>query len=369
MSFYHKLKEYENFDFKAYLENVTDEDMKRILYKENLNEMDFLTLLSNKAESYLESMAQKAKDLSLKNFGKTVVVYTPMYLANYCENKCIYCGYNVENHIRRKKLTLEEVDKEAKAIYSQGIRHILILTGESRFHSPVSYIKDCVNILKKYFSSITIEVYALEEDEYRELINSGVNGLTIYQEVYNEEIYKKVHIKGPKRDFRYRLEAPERACRAGIRSLGVGALLGLDDFRVEAFYSALHAYYIQQNYPYVELCMSLPRIRPHAGSPIDIHDVNDKNIVQIMLAYKLFLSRAGINITTRERQEFRDNLLSLGVTKISAGVSTEVGGHIKGTKGEAQFDIADVRSIEEVKNIIRKKGFNPVFKDWQRGTI
>lgn len=177
------------------------------------------------------------------------------------------------------------------------------------------------------------------------------------------------HIKGPKRDFKYRLEAPERACKAGIISLGVGALLGLHNFRSEAFYSALNAYYIQQNYPHVELCMSLPRIRPYAGSQIDIEDVNDKNIVQIMLAYKLFLSRAGINITTRERQEFRDNLLSLRVIKISAGVSTEVGGYTKGTKGEAQFDIADNHSIEEVKTMIRKKGFNPVFKDWQRGII
>lgn len=369
MSFYHKLKEYENFDFEDYLQSVTSEDIERVLSKESLNEKDFLTLLSPKAENYLEAMAQKASKLSLKNFGKTVVLYTPMYLANYCENKCIYCGYNAENHIKRKKLTLEEVEEEAKAIYAEGIRHILILTGESRYHSSVSYIKNCVNILKKYFSSISIEVYALEEEEYRELTKAGVDGLTIYQEVYNEEVYKKVHIKGPKRDFRYRLEAPERACRVGIRSLGVGALLGLHNFRSEAFYSALHAYYIQQNYPHVELCMSFPRIRPHAGSAIEIHDVNDTNIVQIMLAYKIFLPRAGINITTREREEFRDNLLSLGITKISAGVSTEVGGHSKGIKGEAQFDIADNRSVDEVRDMIIKKGFNPVFKDWQRGLI
>lgn len=369
MSFYDKLKEYDNFDFEPYLENVTNEDVERVLGKENLTEKDFLTLLSPKAENYLEVMAQKARNLSLKNFGKTVLIYTPMYVANYCENKCIYCGYNVENHIKRKKLTLEEVEEEAKAVYAKGIRHILILTGESRYHSPVSYIKDCVNILKKYFSSISIEVYALEEEEYRELVEAGVDGLTIYQEVYNEEVYKKVHLSGPKRNFRYRLEAPERACRAGMRSLGVGALLGLHDFRKEAFFSALQAYYIQENFPHVELCMSLPRIRPHAGSPIKIHDVNDKNIVQIMLAYKLFLPRAGTNITTRERAEFRDNLIQLGITKISAGVSVEVGGYSNKEKGEAQFDIDDSRSIEEVRNMLKEKGFNPVFKDWQRGLV
>ena len=369
MSFYRKLQEYKDFDFDGYLKSVTDNDVERILSKENINELEFLSLLSDKASDHLEKMAIKARSISLKNFGSTVLIYTPMYLANFCENKCIYCGYNMENHIKRKKLTLEEVEKEAKAIYDMGIRHILILTGESRAKSPVSYIKDCVNILKKYFSSISIEVYALEEEEYKELVEAGVDGLTIYQEVYNEDVYKTVHIKGPKRDFRYRLEAPERACKAGIRSLGVGALLGLHHVKSEAFFSALQAYYIQQNYPHVELCMSLPRIRPHVGVPIKIHDVEDKDIVQIMLAYKLFLKRAGINITTRERAKFRDNLMPMGITKISAGVSTEVGGHVTENKGEAQFDIADSRSVEEVKAMIKEKGFNPVFKDWQRGCI
>lgn len=366
MSFYNKLMEYDNFDFHKFFNKVSDEDIEGILLKEYLNELDFLKLLSPTAEKYLEPMAKKARKLSLQNFGKSISLYTPMYVANYCVNKCAYCGYNVENKVKRKKLTLEEVEKEAKSIYDTGLRHILILTGESKFHTPVSYVKDCVQVLKKYFSSISIEVYPLEEEEYKELIDAGVNGLTVYQEVYNREVYDKVHIAGPKKNFTYRLEAPERACKAGIHSLGVGALLGLYKWREEAFFSGLHAYYIQQNYPWVEMSMSVPRIRPHAGSFNDIYEVTDKNIVQALLAYKLFLPRAGTNITTRECAEFRDNLIPLGVTKMSAGVSTEVGGHSNENKGEAQFDIADPRSVDEMKNILKDKGYNPIFKDWER---
>ncbi|AEB75358.1 2-iminoacetate synthase ThiH [Clostridium botulinum] len=366
MSFYEKVKLYKNFDFEEFLKNVTVEKIRRILNKDHIDEKDFLCLLSPAAANCLEEMAEKAHEISLRNFGKSVVLYTPMYLANYCENKCIYCSYNAENHINRKKLTFEELEKEAKAIYDTGLRHIIILTGESRYHTPVSYIADCVTILKKYFSSICIEVYALEEEEYRELIEVGVDSLTIYQEVYNEEIYKKVHLAGPKKDYKYRLDAPERAARAGIHSLSVGALLGLDNWRQEAFFSGLHVQYIQEKYPSVEVTMSIPRIRPHVGSFNGIIEVSDKEAVQILLAYKIFIQRAGINITTRERAEFRDNLIPLGVTKISAGVSTEVGGHSTEQKGGSQFDIADNRTVEEMKIAINNMGYNAVFKDWQR---
>jgi 2-iminoacetate synthase len=365
LSFYEVYKNFKDFDFDSYFEAVTDEQVKSIIAKDKIDKFDLLALLSPAGDKYIEDMAQRAHSISLKNFGKSILIYTPMYLANYCVNKCAYCGYNVENDICRKKLSLEEVEEEAKAIYNLGFRHIIILTGESRFHSPVSYIKDCVKLLRKYFSSICIEIYPLEVEEYAELVEAGVDSLTIYQETYDEDIYDKVHLAGPKKNFKYRLDAPERACKANIYSIGLGPLYGLTDWRKEAFLGALHAEYIQKNYPGVEINFSVPRIRPHAGSFTDIHEVSDTNMVQIMLSYKLFMHRAGINITTRENAELRDNLLPLGVTKMSAGVSTEVGGHSQENRGEKQFDTSDKRSLEEIKEAIIRKGYCPVLKDWE----
>lgn len=366
MTFYNVQEKFKDFNFQSFFNNVTSERIEDILSKNYINEEDFLCLLSQEGENYLEEMAQKANKITLSNFGKAVSLYTPVYISNYCENKCLYCGYNTENKINRKKLTLEEMEEEAINIHKTGLRHIIILTGESRFHSPVSYIKDCVKIMKKYFSSISIEIYPLEEQEYRELVEAGVDGLTIYQETYDMEIYDKIHLSGPKKNYRYRLETPERACRAGIRGIGVGALYGLGDWRKEAYFSGIHAKFIQDNFPAMEINMSVPRIRPCSGSLIDLNEITEKNLVQIMLAFKIFLPRAGINLTTRESAEFRDNLIPLGVTKISAGVSTEVGGHTKEEdKGDGQFEIADGRNVKEIKGMLSSKGYCPVLKDWE----
>ncbi|AZR73196.1 thiamine biosynthesis protein ThiH [Anoxybacter fermentans] len=364
MSFYNEYLRYKNFNFDKFFENITPSDILRIINEYKINEYDFLALLSPEAENYLEDMAQKAHRLTVQNFGKTILLYTPMYLANYCVNRCSYCGFNIENKIKRKKLTFKEIEEEAKAISSTGLRHILILTGESRKETPVSYIIDAVKILRKYFDSISIEIYPLNEDEYRQVIEAGVDGLTIYQEVYDEEIYDKVHIAGPKKNYKFRLNAPERACRAQIRNINIGALLGLNDWRKEAFMTGLHAKYLQDKYSDVEVSISLPRIRPHIGVFEEIYPVNDKNLVQIMLALRLFLPRVGITISTRENQNLRDNLIPLGVTKMSAGVSTEVGGHTSKTKSDGQFEISDKRSVKEIKEAILKKGYQPVFKDW-----
>lgn len=366
MSFYEKAKTFRNFDFDSHFNAVTDDQIKQALNKDRIDEQDFLALLSPKAEAYLEEMAKKAQDITLRNFGRSISLYTPLYLANYCINKCAYCGYNVDNEIYRKKLTLEEVEKEAKIIWETGLRHIIILTGESPYHSSVEYIKECVMVLKKYFSSIAIEIYPLKQNEYEELIEAGVDSLTIYQETYNEKVYDKVHISGPKKNYKYRLETPDRVCMAKIHSLGIGALLGLHKWREDAFMTGVHGYYILQEYPDVEISIGIPRIRPHAGSFNDIQEVTEKNIVQVMLAYKIFIERAGINVTTRESAAFRDNLIPLGVTKMSAGVSTNVGGRAEGDKGEEQFNIADGRTVEQVSQTIIKKGYNPVLKDWQR---
>ncbi|GAE86884.1 2-iminoacetate synthase ThiH [Acetivibrio straminisolvens] len=366
MSFYERYLEYKNFDFEGFLEKVTDRDIINIINKDRrLTELDFLMLLSNKAVKYLELLAQKANKLTLQNFGKVIFLYTPMYLANYCVNQCVYCGFNITNNIKRKKLSLEEVEREAQAISSTGLRHILILTGESRKESPVEYIKDCVKILRKYFRSISIEVYPLYENEYAELVEKGVDGITIYQEVYNEEKYKALHLKGPKRNYLYRLDAPERACRASMRNVNIGALLGLYDWRREAFYTGLHADYLQNKYTDVEISISLPRIRPHCGSFMPDCKVEDRELVQIMIAHRLFMPRAGITISTRESEKLRNNLIGLGVTKMSAASSTQVGGHTLDDKSDGQFDINDRRGVEEMKQLIYSKGYQPVFKDWQ----
>jgi 2-iminoacetate synthase len=287
-----------------------------------------------------------------------------MYLSNYCVNKCAYCSYNIENKINRKTLTMEEIEEEAKAISSTGLRHILILTGESNKEAPVSYIIEAVQVLKKYFDSISIEIYPLSVEDYTKLVVAGVDGMTIYQEVYNEKIYDKIHLAGPKKNYRNRIEAPERVCQAKIRSVNVGALLGLDDWRKEAYFTGLHANFLQNNYPEMEVGVSVPRIRPHVGVFEDMSFVDDKNLLQIILAFRIFLPRIGIAVSTRERQSFRDNLIPLGITKMSAGVSTEVGGHTSTDAGESQFEISDNRSVEEVKQAIIAKNYKPVFKDW-----
>lgn len=329
--------------------------------------MDFLTLLSPQAANYLEAMAQKAHRLTVQHFGRTVLLFTPMYLSNYCGNQCVYCSFSSNHRLVRKKLTLDEVEEEAKSIAATGLRHILILTGESQKHSPVSYIEDCVKVLKKYFDSISIEIYPLTTEDYTRLVKAGVDGLTIYQEVYNEETYDQLHPRGPKKNYRFRLDAPERGCRAKMRGVNIGALLGLEDYRKEAFFTGLHASYLQNKYMDTEISVSIPRIRPNIGGFTPKFSVPDRSLVQIILAFRLFMPRMGITLSTRERAELRNNLVRLGITKMSAGVSTEVGGHtIKNSTGTGQFEISDNRSVAEIKEMLLQMGYQPVFKDWHQ---
>lgn len=366
MSFYEEYLKHKSFDFEGFFESITEDDIFRIINSRKLDEYDFLALLSPTAERYLEEIAQKAYELTLKNFGKAVLLYTPMYLGNYCTNKCVYCGFNHDNDIVRKKLTMEEIEIEAKKIYDTGLRHVIILTGSSRKETPVSYIVDSVKLLKKYFDSIAIEIYSLTEEEYIQVVEAGVDSMSIYQEVYDEEIYDKVHLAGPKKNYKFRLDAPERACRAKMRNVCVGALLGLKDWRREFFNVGLHAKYLQDKYSDVDVAVALPRIRGHAGTFTDVYEVNDKNITQMILACRLFLPRAGITMTTREKAEFKNNLIPLGVNKISAGVTTEVGGHTSEEQSDPQFEIIDPRSVEEVKQDLLAIGYQPVFKDWMK---
>ncbi|MDD5120758.1 MAG: 2-iminoacetate synthase ThiH [Candidatus Omnitrophica bacterium] len=367
MSFYDLYLQHKDFDLKKIFSVVSPGSIQNSLERDLLDIGQYIQLISPQAENCLEGMAQRAYAITRRNFGKTIQLYTPMYLSNYCENSCLYCGFNLNNNIERKKLSLNEVEKEAQFISSSGLKHILILTGESRLKSPVSYIKNCVKILKKYFSSVSIEVYPLAEDEYSELVASGVDGLTIYQEAYDQEVYAKMHVSGPKKDYKFRLEAPERGAKSRMRNISIGALLGLGDWRREVFFLGLHAKYLQDKFPDIDIGVSVPRIQPQVGDFKPISMVSDKNIAQIILALRNFLPRIGITLSTRENPDFREALIPLGITKISAGSTTAVGGHtlcVEHLQKYSQFEIQDQRSVDEIRGMLECKGYQPVFKDW-----
>lgn len=366
MSVYEYIEDNNNFNFYEALDKVTDEDVIRVLNKRKLSQKDFLVLISDKAEVYLEDMAQKANTLTRQYFGNTVLLYTPLYLANYCVNKCAYCGYNYDNEIHRKKLTMEEIEEEAKAISAKGFKHILYLTGESPKDTPTDYIVDAAKILRKYFHSVAIEVYPMTEEDYRKTVESGVDSLTVYQEVYDEKIYDKVHIAGPKKNYKFRLDALERGCKAGMRNVNMAPLLGLNEWKIEVYKMMLHGMYLRKKYPEVEVGFSFPRIRPCVGGYNDLQEVSDKELVRAITAMRIMFPNCTLNISTRERQGFRDNLIPLGINKISAGVSTAIGGHTmaKEESGEVQFDISDGRDENEIKSMLRNIGYEPIFKDW-----
>ena len=364
MSFLSIIKKYEKIDIEKVLNQKRPSDIKSALSKDALTANDLLSLISPAADSYLEDIAQKAHRLTLSNFGKAIQLYTPIYISNYCDNRCIYCGFNVDNKQERKKLNSSEIEKEAKYIASTGLRHILILTGDSRRYSPLSYIKDVIKILKKYFDSISIEIYPLTEKEYVSLIEEGIDGLTIYQETYNREVYDTVHVSGPKKDYTLRLDAPERALLKGMRTVNIGALLGLSKWQEDGFLTGLHAEYLQNKFPSAEISISLPRIRPQTEDYRPEHQVDDKDITKLILAFRLFLPRVGITISTRENAALRENLLPLGVTKMSAESTTAVGGHTFNDKNLEQFAISDKRTVSEIRELLLRKGYQPVSKDW-----
>jgi 2-iminoacetate synthase len=369
MGFLDIIKKYEKPQIQDIISRATSDKIRPILEKDIISDNDFLWLLSPAARPCLEEMASRSRKITLQNFGKTIQLYTPFYISDFCDNGCIYCGYNINVKTPRRKLTLTEVEQEAKYIADTGLKHILVLTGGSRAMSPVSYIKDCIGVLKKYFSSIALEVYALYESEYRDLIQEGIDTLTIYQETYDRKIYDIVHPTGPKADYLFRLDAPERALRQNIRGVNIGALLGLDDFIFDGFFTGLHAGYLQSEFPFAEISVSVPRIRQSAGVYKPAFDIKDADIVQLVLALRIFLPRIGINLSTRENQVFRDHMLGLGVTKLSAQSMTSVGGRMRDAEENAaleQFSISDKRDVKDMIKLLRERGYQPVFKDWMR---
>ncbi|OPY74508.1 MAG: 2-iminoacetate synthase [Syntrophorhabdus sp. PtaU1.Bin058] len=315
----------------------------------------------------LERLARAAQEMTGQYHGNAIALYAPLYISNYCSNRCVYCGFRADAGLKRKRLTLEEVGKECRALSETGIRSCLLLTGESRRQSPPSYIKEAVRIACRYFTDVSLEIYPLDVDEYRELYRAGADGVTIYQETYDRRLYDELHLAGPKKDYDYRFQAPERIAQAGFRHIGMGALLGLADWREDVPRLFSHLRYMEKTYPGVEYSLSFPRIRPVEGDPRQYHEVSDRDMVRIISVARLLFPRSGINLSTRETGAFRDRVIGFGITKMSAGSSTRVGGYAEREEDydDGQFQVHDTRSLPEIKSMLTSKGYDPVITDWR----
>ena len=358
-----------SYDYSKY----TARDVRAALEHTTCSIEDFKALLSPAAEPFLEQMAERARLETSRHFGNTVYLFTPLYIANYCENYCVYCGFNCYNHISRMKLTFEQIEKEMKIIADSGMEEILILTGESRSQSSVEYIGEACRLARKYFRMVGLEIYPVNTDEYKYLHECGADYVTVFQETYDTDKYEKLHLLGHKRIWPYRFDAQERALRGGMRGVAFSALLGLSDFRKDALASALHVYYLQRKYPYAEMSLSCPRLRPIINNdkinPLDVHE---KQLCQIICAYRIFLPFVGITVSSRESAEFRNGIVKIAAIKVSAGVSTGIGDHdakYNGKKtgeaqGDEQFEIDDNRSLDKMYKDIESEGLQPVLNDY-----
>ncbi|MBQ8151395.1 MAG: 2-iminoacetate synthase ThiH [Firmicutes bacterium] len=362
------LKEMKSYEPGSYSES----DVIRALNSRVCGIPEFKALLSPAAAPFLEQMAARAKAETSRHFGNTVYIFTPLYIANYCENYCVYCGFNCYNDISRKKLTFSEIEQEMKIIADSGIEEILMLTGESRAMSDVDYIGEACKLARKYFRNVGLEIYPVNVDEYRYLHQCGADYITVFQETYDSDLYETLHLLGHKRVFPYRFEAQERALMGGMRGVGFSALLGLSDFRKDALATALHVFYLQRKYPHAEFSLSCPRLRPIVNNdkinPLDVHE---KELCQILCAYRIFLPYVGITVSSREQKHFRDGIVRIAATKVSAGVSTGIGDHEskytgsdQQDTGDEQFEIADGRSFKEMYDDISEEGLQPVLNDY-----
>ena len=376
-----------------------EDDVLRALRQPRLTADDFAALLSPAAVRSLEGMAQRAEQETLRHFGRAKQLFAPLYLGNHCTNMCVYCGFHAGQPIARKVLRPEEIAAEAKAMAATGLRKVLALTGDAPRHTGAAYIASAVAILAEHFPSVGIEVQALTSEEYAKVARAGADSMTMFQETYEPELYARLHLTGPKRDFAFRLDAPQRAAEAGLRGITLGALLGLGDWRFDIFMAGMHARWMQQRFPHLELAFSLPRIRPRSSEeatagthgPLSVAaftplPVSDRDFVQALIALRCFLPHMGITLSTRESAFLRDKLLPLGVTKLSAGVRTSVGGYAS-QESEAvqfvseagqfvseavQFIIDDQRSVPEMAAALADLGYQPVFADWvlpESGTL
>jgi len=364
MSFLEIIQNYTPAQVEADIAAKTSADVERALAAERLTEADYMALLSPAAADFLEPLAQKAHRITRRRFGNTILLYAPLYLSNECYNGCRYCGFAAQNRVARNTLTLDEIEAEARVLAGQGFRHVLLLTGEAPQAADVGYLEAAARRVRPLFASIGIEVFPMEAEEYRRLAAAGVDALTIYQETYDPALYAEMHPFGRKRDYAWRLATPERGGAAGLRKLGIGALLGLGPFRSEAFFTGLHGRYLARHFWRSQLTVSFPRMRPADGGFQPPHLVSDRSFVQLICAMRLLLHDAGLVLSTRESATFRDHLLPLGITQMSAGSCTAPGGYAGAVKQTEQFAIDDDRTPAEFAAMLRAKGYDPVWKDW-----
>jgi len=361
----HMLEQVEAFRGEYDPANFTEADVRRALRSEKKTLRDFGAILSPAAEALLEEIALAARKERQKYFGNNVLFFTPLYLANYCENYCVYCGFNCHNKIQRARLSVEQMEQEMQVISATGMQEVLLLTGESRKMSEIDYIGEACKLARKYFKVVGLEIYPVNSEEYAYLHKCGADFVTIFQETYNSEKYGQLHLAGHKRSFPYRFYGQERALKGGMRGVGLAALLGLDDFRRDAFSVGVHAYLLQRKFPHAEIALSCPRLRPIINNDkIQPLDVGERQLLQIVCAYRLFLPYASITVSSRECARVRDNLMSICANKISAGVSTGVGSHGSSGLGDEQFEIDDGRSLAEIFADLEGRGLQPVMADY-----
>lgn len=363
MGFYKEFKRIDIDAIKNSIQNVTSSDVKSILLKENHSLEDFYCLISDAASFHLEEMAVLSKKITKQRFGNAMGLYAPLYISNECVNACVYCGFNVNNKIERHTLSLKQVEKEADILYQEGFRHILLVTGESEKHVPVEFLVEIAKKLSKKFASVSIEVYPMDQCDYEKLAGAGVCGIAVYQETYNEKLYSKLH-RGPKANFEYRIHTPERAAKAGLRELGIGALLGLSDFKIELAITAIHAKYLMKKYWKSAVSISFPRLKEAAGHFEPLVLVSDKMLAQAIFALRIVLNDVGLVLSTRETESYRNGMVDLGITRMSAGSKTNPGGYSTCEQSLEQFHISDERTPEEISNMLIKKGLEPVWKDF-----
>ncbi len=363
------LNTFNTYDWDEVLESIfskTATDVKYALNNQKRTLEDFKALISPAAKPFLEQMAQMSSQITKKRFGNTIQMYAPMYLSNECQNICTYCGFSLTNKIPRRTLTDEEILKEVEFLKQKGYDHILLVTGEANKTVGVDYINHAISLVKSHFSNITIEVQPLEQDEYESLIENELYAVLVYQETYHRAEYKKHHPKGKKSNFNYRLETPDRLGKAGIHKIGLGALFGLEDWRADSFFTALHLQYLQKTYWKTKYSISFPRLRPFSGGLEPKVEMTDADLVQLICAYRLLDEDLELSISTRENPVFRDHIVNLGVTSISAESKTNPGGYAVEPETLEQFEISDERSTEEITNMLKSKGLEVVWKDWEK---
>jgi 2-iminoacetate synthase len=367
MSFENFFNRFDWNDEKESIYSKASLDVEKALNKNGKRTLeDFKALISPAASDYLEEMAQLSHAITKRRFGKTLQMYIPLYLSNECQNICTYCGFSFNNKIARRTLLDPEILREVEVVKALGYDHVLLVTGEANKTVGVSYLANAVKLIRPYFSNISIEVQPLEEEEYKKLISLGVHSVLVYQETYHREQYAAHHTKGKKSNFSYRMETPERLGKAGAHKIGLGVLIGLDDWRTDSFFNAMHLDYLERKFWQTKYSISFPRLRPAEGVQAPRFFMTDKELTQLICAYRIFDEEVELSLSTRESSRFRDNILNLGITSISAGSKTNPGGYASDLLSLEQFEIHDGRSPKEIAEMIRAKGYEPIWKDWDR---